>query len=491
MMKVTASIIFSVSSFISLIFMARYAGEAYGMMMWGMSFVATFNAALDMGFHATNIKKVSEGKDISKCVSTQLAIRIVTSTVTVGIVLLSSLLMGQLGVSFPAEFWMVTGVFLLYYILDNLLHVMTGTFIGRMDIGKESAVLTASYIVRSACLIIFAVLGASAVLLSLGYVAGAVCALIISFVLFRSLKVRLVRPAFFREYVSFAAPMSISVILFAVVSYIDKVLIGAFHDEMEVGYYAAAAGVVFALISIGTVMNTLLLSHMSRLMVEGRKEDAKSTLWKTQKYLAALIFPATAFLLILGDGTAVALFGEGFADSGPVLSVLALGIYLTVLSGILSHVLLSMNQTARYGRVATVYAVVTILLFLMIIPGRISDSVSGAVGAALALVIGSAVFVILLTVTARRIGAPGIYPRTYIHILAAAVLAILLYAVRTHLEPHGIIQLALLAVMSVALYLGILLVVKEITRSDIRFIRETLDPRNIYEDLMDEMNDDR
>lgn len=486
-MKVTASIIFSVSSFISLIFMTRYVGDAYGMMMWGMAFVATFNAALEMGFHLANIKKVSEGKDLSRCVSTYLAIRVVTTIAAIVLVLLSSLLLHRFSGNFPPEFWIVMGVFILYFVLENILMVMTGTFIGNMDAGKESIVLATSYIVRSAFLIMFAIMGASAVLLSFGYVIGVICALIVSFILFKSLKVRLVRPAFFKEYTSFAAPIALSVILFAVVSHVDKVLIGAFYDEMEVGYYAAAAGIVFSFISLGIVISPLLLSHMSRLVGEGRADDARNTMWTAQKYLAALMLPATVFLFMFGSETAILLFGEGFADSGAILSVLAFNIYLVTLSGMLAYVLLSMDHTVSYGKNATVYAVITISLFFIIIPGWVPDIVSGAVGAASALVMGSFIFVLLLTITTRRFGAPGIYPRTYVHIAAAAILMILLYLVKTYLAPSNIIQLVLLAFMSMAVYTGILVAVKEIRKSDIEFIRDTLNPKNIYEDLMDEM----
>jgi len=487
MVKIITSIIFSVSSFVSLIFMTRYVGEAYGMMMWGMSLVATFNAALEMGFTSANIKKVSEGMDLGKCVSTYLCIRIVISVLIVGLTLLSSLIISYSNGGFPAEFWMVTGVFVLYYVMENILIVMTGTFIGKMDAGKESAVLATSYLIRSASLIIFAVMSVSAVVLSFGYVIGTACALIVSLVLFRSMKVRIVRPAFFKEYWSFAAPLAVPVILMAVVAHVDKVMIGAFYGELEVGYYTAASGIVYALVTLGTVVNGLLLSHMSRLRNEGREEDARNTLWAAQKYLAVLMLPATVFLLMFGNETAVALFKDGFADSGPVLSLLAAGIYLVILSGMFSQTLFSMNHPASYGRVAIVYAASAILMFIVLIPGKVFGDVYGASGAAMAVLISNLLFVVLLTVTLRHLGGPNIYPRSYIHVAAAATVMGLLYLTKIYLEPSGIIELMLLALMSIAVYGIILVAVREITRKDIKFIKHTLNPKKIYEDLVDEM----
>ena len=486
-MKVVASAIFSVSSFISLIFMTRYVGEAYGMMMWGMSLVAMINSALDIGFHSANIKKVSEGKDISRCVSTYLAIRAAMSAVTVCAVLSASLLMNHFNGGFPAEFWAVTSVFILYFVLDNFLLVMTGTFIGKMDAGKESAVLTTEYLVRAAFLIVFAVMGASAVILSFGYIAGVAAALIVSFLLFRPLKVRLVRPAFFREYASFAAPLAVPLVLIAVIASVDKVIIGMYHGELEVGFYTAAAGIIYSLVTLGTVMNGLLLSHMSKLNKEGRRDEARKTLWAAQKYLAVLMLPATVFLLMFGNEAAVALFKAGFASSGPVLSVLGLNIYLAVLAGMLSQVLLSMNRTVLYGKSAAVYAVLTLVLFFVLIPGRFFDGPSGAVGAAAALVIGNFVFVVLLVIATRMAGTFSVYPRIYIHVAAALCVFAMLYGIKEYLGPSGILWLVALAFLSVAVYAAMLIAVREITKKDILFIRETVSPKNIYEDLKDEM----
>jgi O-antigen/teichoic acid export membrane protein len=489
--RVVSSIIFAASSFISLIFMTRYVGEAYGMMMWGMSLVALFNTVLEVGFHPANIKMISEGKDLNKCVSTYLAIRIALSVGIVCMVLFTALVMNYLNSGFPREFWIVSGVFVLYFAVDNVLMVLRGTFIGHMDAGKETLALTATYLVRAASLIAFSLIGASAVVLSMGYVIGTLFALIIAYILFRPLKVRLVRPAFFREYWVFVAPLVIPMALIAVIGYIDKVMIGAFYGEFEVGIYTAAYGVVFALLSLGMVMDGILLSYMSKLNAAGKSAEARNTLWSAQKYLAMLMLPATVFLLVFGNETAVALFKSDFAASGPILSVFAIGIYLTVLANMFSQVLLSMNRTGQYGRTATVYAVSTLFMFFVLIPDTFFEDIGGGLGAAWATSIGKLFFAVLLVIALKRVGSPNIYPRMYIHLVAAAVLGAVLYAIKIYAGPEGILPLVVIALLSVIIYSGVLAAVREFTRNDIGFIRETLNPKNLYDDLMSEMTRER
>jgi hypothetical protein len=72
-------------------------------------------------------------------------------------------------------------------------------------------------------------------------------------------------------------------------------------------------------------------------------------------------------------------------------------------------------------------------------------------------------------------------------VAAAGVLIAALYAVKEYLGPSGVIQLVILSFMTLAAYGLMLIAVKEITRDDLRFVRETLSPKNIYGDLMDEM----
>jgi O-antigen/teichoic acid export membrane protein len=355
-----------------------------------------------------------------------------------------------------------------------------------MEAGKESLVLTTDYIIRASALTVFAVIGTSVTVLSLGYVAGAVGSLAVAFVLLRSMKIRLVRPAFFREYVKFVLPMALPLVVSTLPLVVDRIVIGMFHGEFEVGLYSAAVGITTSIFMLGTVVNSLMLSHVSRLIADNRTEEARSSVWAAQKYLAFIMLPATVFLIVFGNEAALVLFGKDFAGSGPIMSILAAGIFFNVLGGILSQVLISAGRTDLYGRSLIAYAVLTLALIFVIIPDR-SLGIGGGEGAAVAVVGGIILYSVLLAYYLRRLGLFGVYPRVCIHSAAAAAVLVMLCLVRTYLEPTGLVPLILIAFGALFAYAAILAAVKELTKDDIRFVRRTFSFRNIRKDLKDEM----
>jgi hypothetical protein len=54
-------------------------------MMWGMSFVAVFNAVSDFGFHTANIKSVAKGRDQNACFSSYFAVKMILTMIMVAV----------------------------------------------------------------------------------------------------------------------------------------------------------------------------------------------------------------------------------------------------------------------------------------------------------------------------------------------------------------------------------------------------------------------
>lgn len=491
--RLSASIIFSVSSFISLMVMTRYAGEAYGLMMWGMSIVATVNAAFDLGLHLTNTKKVADRNELGACVSAALAIRAGLTAVMVAVLLIFLGVLSFTGDGLDSEITLIVLIFLAYFVMDGFRLIIVSTFMGRMDVGKESAVQISEYVVRASLLIIFALAGTSAVILSLSYLAGMVVAVFIGLVFLVKLKVRLTRPKMAREYLRFAFPLALPISLIAAIMFVDKAVIGAFWGSMEVGYYAAAYGLFFAFVTVGTLMNTLMLSHMTRLYSKGKTDDMNNTLWTSQRYLAAFLLPVAAFLVIFGNDAAVILFGRDFAESGPIISLLALVIYPMTLGNIMSHVLLSTNRNVSYGRVSMIYAVSVIVMFFLFVPSEILGIRLfglGAAGAALSLLIGSLLLFFMVSVILKRTESLRNYPKLILYVIAALAVGAVLYVIREYAHIGGILWFVVLGLLSIIVYMGILIVTREFKRDDFKFIMDTINPKNLYDDIKEEMKDD-
>jgi O-antigen/teichoic acid export membrane protein len=78
----------SIFGYLALFFILRYMGaESYGIMGFGLAYVGLFAFITDLGFNHAHIKRVSEGKDLKKCIGTFFVLKLVLIGIMVGIVL--------------------------------------------------------------------------------------------------------------------------------------------------------------------------------------------------------------------------------------------------------------------------------------------------------------------------------------------------------------------------------------------------------------------
>jgi len=488
--KMFASILSSVLAFVSLMVMTRYVGAEYGIMMWGFSFVAVFNSVADLGFSSAHIRSISSGEDQNRSITTFIVIKIILTAVFAVSLIATIVIQGVIGSGYNEEMITILLSFLVYYVILNLASIMTHTYIARMEAGKDAIVIITESMIRSVCLIILAVMGVSAVMLSASYIIGGVSALIVCLVLFRNVRYRPAKPLRIREYVRFTAPLALAVVLITAISSLDRVLIGVFWGDADVGFYSAAMGVIYAMIAVGTVINGVLLSHLSGLNAESRTDDIRSTLWNVQKYVSILILPPTMFIIVFGTEVSTILFGAGFSSSGGILSVLAIGAYILIMLGVLVQMLNSFNKTRIYGRLSVIYAVIALFALLAFIPEEIFGITTlgmGSVGAALAVVVSNAIFLILVGVMVVKTTKIGMYSRLYVHLIASAASITIAYVIKNYIGVSGLFSGSLVLVLTISVYFLVLILMREFGKKDIKFLSEIVNVRAAYDELKGEM----
>lgn len=485
-MKMGSNIFASLVSFISLMVMTRYVGDEYGLMMWGWSFVAMFNAVTDMGFNLTNVKFVSEGRDADRCFSTYLTIKLCMGALMVVLSLLSAYTSRYLTHSMDPEAFVVVMVFVLYYLVWDLQTVMTYTLDGRGENGKTSLISMVEFLSRAVILIILALNQVSALVLSFGYVFGIIVSVVSCIWLFRRERPHLCRPEYLREYVKFTAPIAVSMLMVTVVEYMDKVIIGFSFDTLEVGYYTAAAGIIWTFANLGKSLNTVMLPHLSKCRdSENAVEQVSRIVWGTERYLAMISFPVMVFLMLFGPEIAVVLFGSGYERSGDVLSVQCFVLYSTIVSALMTQILYSTNNSTAYGKCSAVYVVVVLVGFLTLIPTY--GAGLGSVGAGAAMAIGYLVQALILVYTVWKKTGIGFYRRIWRHFLAAAVDVIVLMAINSVMNVSGFFPLLFLALFCMALHIGVCWLFREFRKSDFCFIKDALNPRMLGQSIREEM----
>ena len=488
MMKAGANILSSVLSFVSLMVMTRYVGEQYGIMMWGWAFTAMFNAFSDLGFNSANLRYLSKkDEDQNAYFSTFVAVKILLSLIVTVMSTVSVYISYNSG-TMDAESLEVCLIFVVYYLLYNIQTALTVSFDGGMENGKSSIALTTEYVVRSVLLTILALSCVDPSTLSSAYLVGIVLSMMTCLIMMRNTGLRLVKPVFVRKYARFAAPLAFSIMAIAIIEYLDKVMIGLYHSSLEVGYYTAAAGVMGAFTVLGTSLNNVLLPHLSKESGNDRK-GVEHTLWMSEKYITILILPILVFMLVLGKPIAVVLFGSGYADSGDVLSVQSIHIYVFIFTGLMAQVLYSIDRSAIYLKASLIFVAVSLIGFVTLIPDSfmgLKMAGLGGVGAAMALASAYTVFAaILIRMVKAEIGytlCPGFWKL----FIAGAVGGMFLLTMDLIFGIEGLIQLAIVGILSEGLFLGSLWVLKGINREDVAFIKTALNLKNMKDSVTEE-----
>ena len=488
-MNAISKIVASLISFISLMVMTRYVGDQYGIMMWGMSFVAVFNAVSNLGFHTANIKSVAEGRDQNACFSSYFVIKMILTAIMIAVSVIFISISAMEG-HVDRETLQVVLIFIAYFTVQNLQTVMTGMFDGRIESGKSSIVFMTEYVSRSIILIILALMQVSVTVLSLAYLMGTLVSLAMTLLFFRRPKIRLVRPKYIREYAMFAAPLSVSMVLLSALNYLDKVLIGIYDGSLEVGYYAAALGVVWAFTSFGDSLNRIILPHLSKFDLYDKDSGAEEVIWRSEKYMAMLIFPLVAVLMVLGPELSVVLFGAGYSQAGVILSYHSVLIAAFVFTGILSQVLYAANKASLYGKAVVLFSAVTIVCYAVLIPDEILGIQMlnlGGVGAALSLSIGYVFLTVLIAYLIRSAVGIRIYKGFWKHLISLISTVAILSVFTSFIDVSGIWMLILTVLLCVGLYCGMIFVAGEISREDVRFVLDAINPKKIHDSLSEEM----
>lgn len=486
LMKAGSNIIVAVMSFISLMVMTRYVGNQYGLMMWGWSFVAIFNAVTDLGYNTASMKFISKNdSDRSACFSTFLFIKIVLSIFAFALTVLSLLILSG-SEMMTEESMRICLIFMVYFLIYNTQTALTVTFDGLLMSTKSAISLAVESIVRSTLLILLALMGVDATTLSLAYLIGGAISFLITVVMMHKMHFKIRKPVLIKKYTIFAIPLMLSIMSIAIVEYLDKVILGFFQGSAEVGYYTAAAGVVGAFTTLGVSLNNVLLPHLSKN--EGKKE-LERTVWKVEKYLSILLIPVLAFIMTLGPQIAVVLYGNDFAASGNMLSIQTIHIYTFILTGIMSQILYAMDKAKAYLRASLIFSIIAVIGFIILIPqniGKIPLAGLGGVGAASALAASYTIFsIILIFVVKKEIGFK-LYPKLWKLLFSGMCSGSFLLIYDHVLGISGLLELAIFGIISMGIFLGTLWIMKELNKEDIEFFKSTLSRKALASSIQEE-----
>jgi O-antigen/teichoic acid export membrane protein len=235
-----------------------------------------------------------------------------------------------------------------------------------------------------------------------------------------------------RTTLGFAAPLLASTLVWILMESSDAILLGYFHSTDEVAAFRAV--LLVAALNQGVTFTFALLytPMLARLYAREAWGEMRDFYWRATLWVTVLSFPVFLLTFSFASATTSGVVGERYADSAPIMAILALGYFFHCSLGFNGLTLRVFGKLRYTVAVDVAAAVANVLVNLLLIPRW------GAVGAA----VGTSCTMVLHNVAKQyglwRYTGVGLFPRAYL---------------QTYLALFGIagVLLALEAIMSPSL----------------------------------------
>lgn len=364
-----------------LLYLARSLGaEEFGSYSFVIAYLAFFQIAAEYSLDTVLVRTMSQ-RPVERVAIFQAGLGLKVATALLAAVL-SCVLVGAvsggqtpLGLMILASLSLVTGMGAAYRSLFRSTLEIRWVF----AIALVRAALLASAVVVAVAVApgLHAIFAAMAIANVCAFVAIAVAA---------SSRVRpavMVDRALWGELIRGALPLAGNAFALTVSLRAGQLLLMSMRGPVEVGLLSAASRVTEAF----TFLPEALMISVYPLMAGLAPSDAlrlRQAAQNSSRYLVAAAGFPVILCLAAGREIMVLLYGDGFSQAGPVLSLLSVMALLSATGTVIMNLLIAAHRERTLYRNTMAFAVANVLLCLLLIPE------SGYAGAALAMVVTSA-----------------------------------------------------------------------------------------------------
>lgn len=259
----------------------------------------------------------------------------------------------------------------------------------------------------------------------------------------------------YRELLAFTIPLLTTDLVFVLLESTDALLLGALKGPAEVASLRAVQPAArvnqLVLASFGVLFTPLAARHFARNEVQA----VRDLYWRTATWVAVASFPLAALTVAAAAPLTVALFGNRYEDSGPLLGVLSAGYYLNAALGFNG---LTLNVFGRVRAVVVVNlsaAALNVVLNVALVPSF------GAMGAAIATASTLVLHNVLRQVALQRQTPVPAFDQAYARSYVAVVLGLATAAAICILTDAALVP-------AVAVCAAVSLAVLAVSRRDLR-----------------------
>ena len=466
---------------------------ALGLISFTYGFVALLSVIPKMGLPQAHIKRISEGKDIGKCNGTFFSLRLALTAAMVVLTFLSLFVWKYVmhrGFESPVQEKAVY-VMLAYFVVLLLAKNFTLTYRAKMEIALAQFPFFIEALARTGATAVFVILGYDVIWIVYAYVIGGLAFFLSSIYFFRE---PVDKPS--REYASiyikFAIPLSIVSVSFIIMTNIDKVLIQLFWGYNQGADYFSVVRVARYINNITVAFGMLLLPTMSAMHAKKKIGEMKEMVLQAERYMSMIIMPAVFLLIFLAKPIIYILLSKQFYTAIPILQTLPLFALFDTLEKPYQTKLLGMDLPNFARNRMLLMVGVNVVLNILLIPKDIQSiglhlfGLAGT-GAAIATTIAYLIGLMYTRIVIYRMDKIGFNFSVAKHAVGAIIMGAAVSYITKFYNIGRWYDLAAISIAGLAIYLVILIVIREFKKEDFELFMDTLNVKKMFGYIKEEM----
>lgn len=476
-------------AFVASVLVARVMGPTVvGIIAFAYAFVGMFEFLFDMGTGTAHIKRISEGRDYSRCLGAYAILKGILSCVALGVVLAAYTFVYQYREGFQDQV-QKTVIFIILgsVIVDQVFMFYFNTFKAQLKFGKSQIIKSVKDIADALLIIAVVIFWRNIYALAVVHLLSEIIGAGMGFSLLKNKRIRKPDTSLLKSYVKFSIPMFAITVGWTVYQNIDKVMIRSFWPAADVGMYHVGYRICAFALLLGTSLNAILFPTVSKLHGEGNILSIGEVLYKAERFTALLITPFALICAAFARPIILNVWGEAYLPVIPILRVLAVFTVLACMGYPLSAGIMGIGRIWAYFWLFMINLVVLVSSNLVFIPESVFGIKTfglGALGAAWGTLVAIFLGYILRKFLLSRYIKINLSSRVYIAPLIGCLVGGALWMV-TRLEISLLESLYLLPI-ALAAYFSLALLFRAMTVEDMRLIIRILKPSSTKNYLSDE-----
>jgi O-antigen/teichoic acid export membrane protein len=390
-----------------------------------------------------------------------------------------------------------------FLLLSNILNLNVAYLRGRADIrSMQLSSTTQNFLKLTLTAAFFWLFGATVAALIAAFLLSLFFSILFSFVFVKKdmeglLKDKSSIPLseIIKEILPFGLMVSFVHSLGAIFISANRLLLGYLIDPSEstqvIAIYTVAATLSAVIMALPTSIGSIFLPLMSRLYGKGELDKMRSVTETAQRWSLFITIPAGLIMILFSGDILATVYGDAYRAGGTVMSILTFGFLVGMVSYMLSLTLIAMRLVMVQLKIVLVSGIANVIMSIILIP------LIGMTGSAVGSVVGFFFTVLLLNRYAGKHFGFRMPPAVF----KLGVAGLISLAIVSLLSPYSYVlisffpdvnggdlylsklvflsYLAALAMLSLAIFMTISLMLKCFRKEDIVLIRKAMHKANM------------